>query len=169
MLVKPIDIRRAAMDLLARREHGFDELIQKLSKRFRARTAVTQPSDCDAGVVQQQIPLLDAINGVLMQLKSEGLQSDVRMAQAFVRSRARRGQGPLKIKSELCAKRLDAEVIRQAIESDEVDWFKLAQTVAAKRYGHMGSVASFDFQIKARRNRFLQQRGFCFEHISALD
>ena len=28
------DIRRAAMDLLARREHGYDELIRKLLSRF---------------------------------------------------------------------------------------------------------------------------------------
>jgi len=35
--LKPIDVRRAAMDLLAFREHSVQELLEKLSRRFKKR------------------------------------------------------------------------------------------------------------------------------------
>ncbi|MCB1644681.1 MAG: regulatory protein RecX [Pseudomonadales bacterium] len=79
--VKPSDIRRAAMDLLARREHSRLELHEKLSRRF---------AGCQ-----------ELIQSETEKLTAEGLQSDARLAEAYVRARSNRGQGPRKIRMEL--------------------------------------------------------------------
>ena len=62
----PIEARKKAMDYLARREHGRGELLDKLT-RFGFDPAVAD----------------DAV----AQLVDDGLQSDARFAEAFVRSR----------------------------------------------------------------------------------
>ena len=71
MLEKPADttaakIRNAAMDLLTGREFSSAELATKLNKRFDNHPSVDE---------------------VLVRLSEEGLQSDKRFAEAFVRSR----------------------------------------------------------------------------------
>ena len=58
--VTPLELRRAAMDLLARREHSAEELSQKLQKRWRGRPVVS-----------------DDLEGVLQSLALEGLQPGV--------------------------------------------------------------------------------------------
>ena len=67
------DVRRAAMDILARREHCCAELKRKLqAKSFSG----------------------DTIDTVLRQLQDEGLLSDSRFAESYVRFRAMKGFGP---------------------------------------------------------------------------
>ena len=68
------ELRLAAMDLLARREHSSHELTTKLSRRFRNR-------DCDPILIQQ----------VAMQLLDEGLLSNERFAASRVRQLTVRG------------------------------------------------------------------------------
>jgi len=143
--VQPAHVRRAAMDLLARREHGSKELITKLGKRF--------PKE------------LDLIETEVSKLTGEGLQSDFRLAEALVRSRVNRGQGPVKIKYELRQKGVSDEVSSLALESVDVDWFELVAAVADKKFG---SSPPADAKERAKRSRFLQQRGFEFEQISAI-
>ena len=140
------DVRRAAMDLLARREHTRKELAQKLSKKFRAVPEIVEEE--------------------LDKLKAEGLQSDARLAEVFIRSRVSRGQGPVKIKMELRGKGVDDETLGLAFETCEVDWFALVEQVARKRFGES---APSDVKDRARRGRFLQQRGFNFDHIRSLN
>ena len=41
--ISTLDVRRAAMDLLARREHGFEELISKLKRRFTQNKYTFEP------------------------------------------------------------------------------------------------------------------------------
>jgi len=139
-----LDVRRAAMDLLARREHGSNELIHQLKKRFSS------------------IPEL--IEEEVEKLKAEGLQSDSRLVEAFIRARVNRGQGPNKIKAELWAKGVDETIVAAAL--DEIDWFQLINEVASKRYG---DTPPADIKERAKRGRFLLQRGFSFDHIRSLD
>lgn len=142
----PGDVRRAAMDLLARREHTRKELAQKLSKKFRA------------------VP--EIVDEELDKLRAEGLQSDARLTEVFIRSRVSRGQGPVKIKMELRGKGVDDETLGLAFKTCEVDWFALVEQVARKRFGES---APTDARERARRGRFLQQRGFNFDHIGSLN
>jgi regulatory protein len=142
----PGDVRRAAMNLLARREHARKELVQKLRKKFSA------------------IP--EIVEEELDKLRAEGLQSDARLAEVFIRSRVNRGQGPVKIKMELRGKGVDNDTLARAFETCEVNWFALVEQVAIRRFGD--SVPS-DAKERARRGRFLQQRGFNFDHIGSLN
>lgn len=136
--------RRAAMDLLARREHSRRELADKLRGRF--------PSE--------------ALDAALDQLRDEGLQSDSRFAESFVRSRAQRGYGPQRIAQELHQRGIPAEQVTLAMARAEVDWQRLLLDLVERRFGP--SPAS-DRRERARRWRFLQQRGFGSDAIRALD
>lgn len=142
------DVRRGAMDLLARREHSRRELHQKLHKRFG--------SDAET-LIEEEIEKLTA----------EGLQSDARLAEAFIRARTNRGQGPVKIRAELKGKGVPEDAISLAFEECAVDWFELVQDVATRKFGS-DLLHSEDLKEKARIGRFLQQRGFSFDHISSL-
>lgn len=141
----PGDIRHAAMNLLVRREHSRKELVQKLARKYSGK----------AEIVEEELDKLEA----------EGLQSDSRLADVFIRARVNRGQGPVKIKMELRGKGVDDDTLSFAFEACEVDWFALIEQVSRKRFGE--SVPS-DAKERAKRGRFLQQRGFNFDHISSL-
>lgn len=144
--IKPAGIRRAAMDYLARREHARDELFHKLRSRF----------DVAPEIIEQELD----------KLRQEGLQSDARLAEALVRSRVNRGQGPVKIRAELRGKGVDDAIIASALDECDVDWSELVGEVARKRFGEHGPANPRE---RAKRIRFLQQRGFSFDHINTLD
>ena len=160
--IKPSDVRRAAMDLLARREHSRYELLLKLTRRLGDNPEL----------FEQEIG----------KLTEEGLQSDRRLAEAFIRARTNRGRGPVKIKVELRAKQVGDEIISIAFEECGVDFAALARSVAAKKFGdELGKVADIktpdmetldmerlDIKARARISRFMQQRGFSYDHISSL-
>ena len=105
----------------------------------------------------------------LEQLTAEGLQSDERLAEAFIRARANRGQGPIKIKAELRQKGISDQIISQAMLESEQDWFLLAADVAARKFREFEPNTKIDAKDRAKRSRFLQQRGFSFDHISSID
>ena len=138
------DIRRAAMDLLARREHSTRELRQKLRRRFGATSLVET---------------------VLARLAEENLQSDERYAGGFIRQRAARGYGPLRIRQEMREKGLDRPAIAAAMERAEIDWRALAVEVSRKKFG---AVPAGDARERARRSRFLHYRGFDAEDVREL-
>lgn len=140
-------LRRKALGLLARREHSASELSQKL----RGRTAVN----------------LVEIETVISDLQADGLQSDMRMAEAYVRYRVQRGQGPNKIQKELQQKGLPALVIQEALAVEAPDWVALAEKLLTKRFGACKVANTLDARAKGQRSRFLLQRGFHYEHISA--
>lgn len=133
------------MDLLARREHSFQELNTKLKRRFRDNPDL---------IVQE-----------LQKLSEQRLQSDSRMVEAFVRSRINKGQGSVKIRAELRNRGIADNLIEKGILDAEVDWFALIERVTERKFGNSKVV---DLREKARRARFLQQRGFSFEQISAV-
>ncbi len=175
--ITDVDIRRAAMDLLARREHGAAELKQKLQKRFDkvARSTSNRASRKDEALLDQQFaetvqqeagPQLEArIEAAIEQLTREGLQSDRRLAEAFIRSRANRGQGPIKIKAELRQKGIQDGIILDAMAEADQDWYGLAAEVASKKFRDPIS----EPKDRAKRSRFLQQRGFSFDHIASVE
>ena len=138
--------RRQALDLLARRDHSRLELEQKLAAR--GYDAVTVESALD-------------------DLEAKGLLDAKRFVESFARSRANRGQGPIRIRQELAARG-----IRDLSEADleqygDFDWISLARAARAKKFG---ARRPRDFKERARQARFLQYRGFDSEHIKrALD
>ena len=142
--INPADVRRAAMDLLARREHSLRELHDKLKRRFP-----------DPDLVMQE----------LERLREEHLQSDTRFAESFARQRVLRGQGPLRIRQEMRQRGLGDSEISEAIASLDVNWFDLAAEVLEKKFG---GLPVEDIKERARRQRFMQYRGFSLEHFQDL-
>ena len=143
MIAEAKDIRRAAMDLLARREHGFTELERKLSVRFPRESVVA----------------------ILTLLQQEQLQSDERFAESYVYSRQQRGYGPVRIRSELLQKGVDSELISQYLQYYQDDWTTLVRKVKEQKFG---SRLPADAKERARQIRFLTGRGFSLEQIYAV-
>jgi len=132
--------RVTAMNLLARREHSKKELLRKLILR-----------DFDEQTVGQ----------VLSDLIQENLLSDRRFAEAFVRSRISKGQGPLRIRRDLSERGVADELIADYVNGRQ--WLTLAIDVRQKRFGNE---LPEGYKECARQMRFLQYRGFDGEQIS---
>jgi regulatory protein len=137
----PKEIRRKAMDFLARREYGQTELIRKLA---------------DKGYVFR------IVDDEIKRLTEKHLQSDDRFAEAFVQSRINQGKGPVRIRLDLGQRGISDAVIEMAIEESAADWHGLACEVRLRKFGHSAPV---DFKAKAKQMRFLQYRGFEQDHV----
>lgn len=136
--------RSVAINFLARREHGVEELKTKLSNK-----------GCPT----------EEIESVINDLLAENLLSEERFVESYCRSRSNRGFGPIAIKNELRAKKIDESVIEKIMAQMKIDWDDLLENVFQKKY------SSVDFQEakeKASCWRFLSQRGFSSEQISRL-
>ncbi|MFO7593808.1 MAG: regulatory protein RecX [Pseudomonadota bacterium] len=135
-----------AVGLLARREHSARELAGKLKSRGFADTVV---------------------EAVLARLEAERLQSDERFTEAYLRQRSQKGYGPQRIAAELRERGIDDPLIssqfRQAEEEGELDWFELAAAAYRKKYG---ARPIEDMKDRAKRQRFMQYRGFTHEQIA---
>jgi regulatory protein len=131
-----MSVRTSALDFLARREHSRFELQRKLiAKGFEA----------------------EAIVSVLDELVKENLLSDVRFAEAYVRMRANRGYGPVRIKQELQERGVDNEVISNALEQFAESWFENARTARIKKFGE--KIPEI-FLERAQQMKYLQYKGF---------
>ncbi|MEH6549610.1 MAG: regulatory protein RecX [Pseudomonadales bacterium] len=128
--------RRAAMDLLARRDHSRLELSQKLSRH----------SD-DPSLIQE----------VIDQLEHDNLFSEQRFTEIFVRSKVEHGFGPFRIRQDLKAKGVAAELIEQTFSSQDIDWLTHARRVYLNRIKHQGEMDSLKLQKQAR---YLHSRGY---------
>ncbi len=144
VLDNPAAVRRAAMDLLARREHGRIEL----SRKLRSRGAP-----------------VELIEPALDRLAEEGLLSEARYLESFVRMRANAGYGPLRIREELSQRGLSREDIEQALRDSGFDWSAQLQDVWRRKFA--GELPS-DQRERARQGRFLSYRGYPLDLISRL-
>ena len=139
----PKEIRKKAMDFLARREYGAAELVRKLADKGYKRSVVEDE---------------------LARLGEEGLQSDTRFAEAFVQSRINQGKGPVRIRQDLGQRGIRDGVIEGALEEAACDWYELAIQERVKKFG---ADVPAEFKEKARQMRFLQYRGFEQDHIQS--
>lgn len=135
-------VRHVAMDLLARREHSRMELVKKLKQR-----------QFDS----------DEIDICLNKLVADGLLSDTRFTQAYVRMRSQRGFGKHRILLELDERGIDSTLAQQVLADEAINWQQLAQAVRVKKFG---AKPASDFTEKAKQMRFLQYRGFGHDVIN---
>src|SRR5437870_2033980 len=96
-------IKNAAINFLSRREHTRYELTYKL-KRYTV----------DETVIHQ----------VLENLSQNDLQSDIRFAAMYIRSRCSHGYGAERIRQELIQRKLNSEIIENAFASYGEDWLQ---------------------------------------------
>ena len=143
-------LRRRAIACLARREHSRAELAQKLAARFEADSS--------------------EIDTVLDELVAQGLQSDQRFAESWVRSKAARF-GSARLRHDLLAKGVAAELVEAVLaeaisgeESKEGDEAARARALWQHRFGQPAT----DVRERAKQARFLQGRGFSSAVIGGL-
>jgi len=135
----------SALNSLTRREHSVWELKNKLKQKGY--------SDLDAANAVEECQRL-------------GYQSDDRFAELLCRSRIMQGYGPVRIKQELAAKGINAEMIEHVLDHEaEESWLERAFTVANKKCQAWASL-SWDEQQKLKR--FLLYRGFPGNVIASL-
>jgi regulatory protein len=143
--IDPAEVRFAAMNFLARREHTKHELLTKLKRRF--------PDD-DA-LLRTQI----------QRLTDENLQSDERFAENFVLYRSDLGFGLMHIRQDMRQRGLSDLEIATAIEEAKIDWKAIAARVYHKKFGRLPAL---DIKEKAKRIRFMLYRGFSSENYQNL-
>jgi len=131
---------RAAVALLARRDHACGELAGKLRER-----------GFDAAIIA---PLIG-------ELRERRLLDDERFAGHFVAYHRARGQGPMRIRRELEQSGVDSGLVAAALEAAG-DWREIARGTRVRRFG---SKVPASWPEKARQARFLQYRGFSSDHI----
>lgn len=139
-----VDARRALeaklLAALARREYSQAELCHKFGQMFEQ----------------------DLVAEVLAEYAQKGWQSDERFAEQFVRAKVERGQGRIKVEYELkqhnIAQALCADLL------DAVDWRAVADALYQRKY----DAQAMDAKERAKRQRFLLQRGFSFDDINAV-
>jgi regulatory protein len=136
-------VQVTALRLLARREHSSQELRRKLTGR---------------GYPEATVDL------VIERLADKKLVSNDRFVASFVHHHAMRGQGPLRIRSELRRQGIDDATITAEFERGEVGWAALAAQVLTRKFGTGGPA---DLSERAKRVRFLQYRGFSTDQIRA--
>lgn len=138
------DIRRAAMNLLARREHSETELFRKLRTK--------------------DFPEIE-IRTVIEKLAQEGLLSNSRFTENYIHYRANKGYGPTRIHAELRERGLTEDFIDQHLNIADNAWFTKVRAVWQKRFKNQ---LPRDFKARAQQMRFLQYRGFTLEHIQSI-
>ena len=134
------------MNLLARREQSFHELLSKLSKK------------------NPDLNKSDVILPAIEKLRDENLQSDERFVEAYIRYRRTRGNGPQKIEMELRQKGVNDDLIHAGVYSEEIDWIDHCRAALGKKF-NLAELSDQDVRVKCYR--FLSQRGFEGEQIKA--
>lgn len=121
--------------MLSAREHSAKELFDKLvQKGFE----------------------VDEVSDALVDLQNDGLQSDTRFAESFVRSWVGKGRGEVRIRMDLQQHEVGSDIIEHAMHIEPIDWLRQITIVWEKKFNQAPSSLS----EKAKQVRFLQQRGF---------
>lgn len=167
------------IDLLAMREHSELEIQRKLlskakstnryqKKSPRGRRKANAPLlNNEAGQVEAQddsIDVFEIVSSVIDELKSLKYLSNERFTESFIRSREIKGYGPIKIRYELSQKGIVDSMIDMYLDQGCDYWINKASEVCLKKYRNE---PISDYNTWSKRARFLQTRGFSFEHIQA--
>jgi regulatory protein len=137
-------IRQHCLTYLAIREHSQQELLVKLiNKGFNKE-------DCLF---------------VLTELADKDYQSDLRYAESYARARANKGYGVLIIEQYLKQKGITDTIIKQIIPTLNDAEFALLKQTYYKKYRDKPII---NLAEKAKRTRFLLQRGFDYALIKQL-
>jgi len=135
------EVRELAVRYLGLREYGVEELKYKLRQR-----------GAESGISGK----------VVDDLVENGLVSDLRFTEMYVRTRVRRMFGPIKIRGELRGRGIADSVIEESMPADAEIWVDMATQWLGKR--HQGS--ELDYDERARIYRSLVNRGFTHEQAN---
>lgn len=130
-----------AVGLLSRRDHSVGELRRKMRERGY------QSSEIETAI-ERVIDL--------------GYQDDGRFAMSFVRFRSQRGLGPQRLRSELRERQVHNDLIQQALNQTELDFFEACRELRLRKFGED---LPTDFKQRAKVQRYLAYRGFNMDMI----
>ena len=139
-----LEIKQAALRLLAIREHSRAELRRKLRSR-----------ETDEGLLER----------VLDGLEAQRALSDQRFVEAYIASRKRKGFGPVRIRMELREKGVDSGLASDWLDENNPEWDEVLKQAARRKFGQTSAA---DFRELGKRMRFLEYRGFSPERIRLL-
>lgn len=154
--VSQTQLRQKAVWILGQRDHGREELRDKLRQSV-ARKA--QRDNQPLKVTEQQ---LDQVIGWCQQ---QGFLDDAKFSRHYLQQRSRRGYGLQRIRLELQRKGVDNDIIDLAIEQNDIDWIALAEATANKKVAGRWPT---DYANKAKLQRYLYSRGYLNEEIRAV-
>ena len=138
------NIRHAALNLLACREHSELELCRKLIKKGFEEIYIRQ---------------------LINDLTQENLLNQHRFVENYIHYRRRKGFGPIKIQAELFERGISEELIDHHLKIKDNAWFSEVRAVWQK---HFKNKMPEDFKIRAKQMRFLYSRGFTIEQIESV-
>ncbi len=133
----------AALDALARRDHPSVELRRRLVER-----------GFDTEIAER----------VVAGLVAEKLVDDGRYVENLIAYRAGRGQGPLRVRTDLRRAGVDAALVDEGIERYE-GWFTALEAARRKKFGASRPQA---YAERMRQARFLSYRGFTSAQIHSV-
>lgn len=131
----------AALGLLARREHGSEELKRKLIQKYH-------PSTTD-------------LQEVFSRLNDYNYLDDERFSVLYCRSRISKGFGPDRIIRDLTEKGIAGDLASNTVEKVD-NWVIHAQTAKEKKF----KSPPLDLKDKQKQMQFLRYRGFRFDQIN---
>lgn len=137
------DTRQAILNLLAKRDHSQQEIIQKL-------TAKGYP--------------LEELQEIITDLIKTNLINDHRLTENYIQSRRNKGYGPKRIDLELQQRGIANEVIAAYLQINDNAWLVEAYKVWQKHFKNKAQ----DYKNKAKQMRFLMYRGFTTAHIARI-
>lgn len=137
-MTSTLSLKNRALRLLARREHSYVELKNKLLPHGS----------------QEEIETL------LHQLQEKNWLSDERFAETWIKQRGAK-YGRQRLQHELRQKGLSAELIEQSLSLHLEDELTQARRIWERKYGHPAHTP----QEKAKQIRFLQYRGYSWDII----
>lgn len=128
-----------AIQILTPREHSAHELRLKLLKRNIDR---------------------DKIEAIVAYLIELDYLSDERFAEAYVAERISKGDGPLKIRSNLQKRGVDRSTVERFVSSDDDFWIERASDVLSKRFTSDDKEGRLQIDEWTKRRSLLMNRGF---------
>ena len=137
-------ITETAVAMLARREHSIFELSRKLRQKHFDE---------------------DDIQEVIEKLLANNLLSEERFTESYINMRRRKGYGPLRIAQELKERGIDADFYESHLDRNNPEWRSIMQQQYSKKYGDQPAE---DYTEKARRARYLQNRGYPLDWVFSL-
>ncbi|CAM4023103.1 regulatory protein RecX [Pseudoalteromonas byunsanensis] len=128
--------------LLGRQEYSKKMLIQKLKAKGADETFIEK---------------------LLAWCESLGYIDENRYCESFLRAQINKGLGLKRVLSDAGNKGVDRARLIQLVETQEIDWFELAQQAYLRKYAT--TPEKLDYKEKAKRIRYMMYRGFSYEEI----
>lgn len=130
-----------ALSMLARKELSSSDLLLKLTQK-----------GASVALAQQ----------VVQRCQSQGLQSDQRFADMLLRSCLHKGQGLLLVRQYFRQHQLDPQLLSEALEQQQVDWFAQARASYLRKFA---DTVPGNEKEKLKRMAYLSRKGFSHEQI----